>query len=868
MVVKLRQKMHSLLSLAKSYVNRRQFSEQSAVARTSHGLSRLTSLSLSYTPSLLLSSFLVTGLLVGVRQTGGLQFLELLALDQIVRSQPQRDLDPRLLVVGITESDIQLQKQWPLSDQVVAQLLENLQQGQPRVIGLDLYRDVPHEPGRDRLLKALAAPNVVIISQLGSSSDRVPAPPGIPPERIGFSDFVIDPDNVVRRNLMHVQSSSGEQKYYSFAIQISRHYLGQAIPLSVQPQKLTIGAVPFARLQTNSGGYRLPPSEALGWQILLKYRSRMVARQVTLEQALAGQIDASWLQGKVVLIGVTALSEKDLFPNPYSAAQTKNSEMPGVVIHAQMVSQILSTVLQQQRLFWYLPEWGEWIWIWIWSLLGGILVWCCHRPWSLGLAVAIAVGGLWGVCFLAFSQSGWLPLIPPLVGLLATGASLLAYKVVYRTYHDPLTGLPNRRLFVQQLKKTYVGQPSAQNALSAVLFLDLDRFKLINDGLGHEAGDYLLFMAAQRLQKLLNSQALLARVGGDEFAIWLKAIADLREATDLADRIQENLTQPFVWQGQDIFTTVSIGITFNRSGKEIQAEELLRYADIAMYKAKELGKARHEVFAAGMDTLAVRRWQLESDLRSALKHQEFQLYYQPIICLKTGKISGFEALVRWQSPQRGFVSPGEFIPVAEETGLIVPLGQWIMREACRQMRAWQQKFPQNPPLIISVNLSSRQFCQPDLVKQIQEILQEVKLDRDSLKLEITESMMMNDVELAINLLQRLKALGLRLSIDDFGTGYSSLSYLHRFPVDTLKIDKSFVGRMDESKEDEKYTQIVRTIIALGHNLSLNVIAEGIETESQMQVLKDLNCEYGQGYFFAKPLSSEAATHCLSEDCKW
>ncbi|MDJ0846188.1 MAG: GGDEF domain-containing phosphodiesterase, partial [Crocosphaera sp.] len=332
-----------------------------------------------------------------------------------------------------------------------------------------------------------------------------------------------------------------------------------------------------------------------------------------------------------------------------------------------------------------------------------------------------------------------------------------------------------------------------------------------------------------------------------------------------AEKLQQVLSQPLFWQGQEIYSTVTIGISFEETGKDFHGSELLRYADIAMHKAKAINSSRPQTFEAGMDTQAVQRWHLETDLRLGIDQKEFQLYYQPIFSLKTGKIAGFEALVRWNSQTRGFVSPGAFIPVAEETGLIVPLGEWILTEACRQIREWHERFPRTPNLIMSVNLSGRQFSQPNLVKQIKGILDAAGIEGDRLKLEITESMMMNNVEEAITLLNRLKELGLRLSIDDFGTGYSSLSYLHRFPVDTLKVDKSFVGRMEEGEDSHKYIQIVRTIISLGHNLSLDVIAEGIETDKQRKILESLSCEYGQGYFFSRPLSYDNAEALLTDE---
>jgi diguanylate cyclase (GGDEF)-like protein len=818
--------------------------------------------------SLILTSLAIAGAVIGLRQTGILQQPELIVFDSMVRSQPPSPPDPRLLIVKITEEDIRNQKKWPLSDRVVAQLLETLQKQQPKVIGLDLYRDLAQPPGEKELSEQLKANNVITITKLqGNDGQSVPPPPNVPKERVGFSDFVLDSDNILRRNLMYADLSN--QQVYSLALQVSLNYLNDRnLAFQVTPEALKIGNATFTRLTKNSGGYQMLPSEALGWQTLIQYRSpQEIARHVTLTEVLNGKVDPGLIKDKAVLIGTIAPSLKDFVATPYSAKETDSYLMPGVVIHGQIVSQILNIVLDNQRPFWYWSQWTEWGWIWVWSLVGGLLGWRLNHPLSVGVGIAIATSGLWGIGYVIFFQSGWIPVVPNAIGLLVTSVGMFAYRLFFSIYHDSLTGLPNRRLFLKQLQKIN-RQNKSQNALVAVLFLDLDRFKRINDGLGREAGDWLLLNTAKRLQNRLARKGTLARVAGDEFAIYLTAIADVEEAAQLADCLQKELAHPFQWQGQDIYTTICIGIAYNRTGNDFDAEELIREADIAMYQAKESGQARHQIFAAGMRTQAQTRWQLETELRSAIERQEFQLYYQPIVSLKTLKVTGFEALVRWQSPQRGFVSPGVFVPLAEETGLIIPLGQWILQEACLQINRWREQFPEHSSLMMSVNLSQRQFTQVDLVKQIQLILEEIGVDRNRLKLEITESHMMTDVEKGLALLQQLKTLGLKLSLDDFGTGYSSLSNLHTFPIDTLKIDQSFVNRLSESQESHKYAQIVRTIIMLGHNLEFDVIAEGVETAHQVRALQSLECEYGQGYFFSKPLPNEAATELLTNNPQW
>ncbi|ACK70325.1 diguanylate cyclase/phosphodiesterase with Chase sensor [Gloeothece citriformis PCC 7424] len=821
------------------------------------------------------ASLAIAGLVIGVRQSKILQPVELDIYDQMVKLSPQLPADPRLLIIEITEDDIRKQNRWPLSDETINQLINTVQQYDPKVIGLDLFRDVPHPPGSDKLTQTLAADNIIAVKKLNDDgSSELKLHQGITDERAGFADIPIDFDNVLRRYLLYARVN--EKPLYSFALRVSLKYLNNDhFPFKVHPEALQIGSTVFEDLKADSGSYQMEPEEVIGWQILLKYRSddleesgRNVARKISLTEVLQGKLEPSWVKDKIVLIGTTAPSEKDMFATPYSQGETINYFMPGVVIHAQMVSQILSTVLDQQQQFCFFPQWGEFLWIWGWCFIGGIVVWRFNSPqYFIGIGLMI-ISGLWGFGFLVFTQSGWIPVLPPILGLIATGGTVLIYKFVSNYYYDSLTYLPNRRFFVSQLQKMNKHQKADNSELTAVYFLDIDRFKVINEGLGHEAGDFVLLETAQRLQGQLNNKAQLARVGGDEFAIWLNSLVSIDEATEIANYLQQILNQPFFWKGQEIYTSVSIGIAFNRTGAKFNSEELLRDANIAMYQAKNSGKVHYEMFASGMREQVINRLQIETDLRRSIKQQEFQLFYQPIISLKTGKIAGVEALVRWKSVKRGFISPGEFIPIAEETGLIIPLGEWILQEACSQMRQWHQQFSQNPPLFISVNLSGRQFSQPNLVQQVQYILETINLERNTLKLEITESMMMNDVEAAIDLLRRLKDLGLRLSIDDFGTGYSNLSYLHRFPIDTLKIDQSFVRRMNSQESQDRYAQIVRTVIMLGHNLELDVIAEGIETEEQMHILKSLGCEYGQGYYFAKPLPSPEVTELLKKDPQW
>ncbi len=431
----------------------------------------------------------------------------------------------------------------------------------------------------------------------------------------------------------------------------------------------------------------------------------------------------------------------------------------------------------------------------------------------------------------------------------------------HAAFHDALTDLPNRALFADYVKLAMERSKRQADYLFAVLFLDLDRFKYINDSLGHGYGDKLLVEIAQRLQSCLRQVDTVARFGGDEFAILLDGLSDASDAVRVAEKIQVELTRSFDLERHEAFTTASIGIALSSTGY-VESDEILRDADTAMYRAKDAGKACYELFDREMHSRAVIRMRLENDLRRAFEREEFCVHYQPILTLETGMLAGFEALVRWQHPERGLVPPSEFIPIAEETGLIGQLGDWILEEACRQTREWHDLHPANRMLTINVNLSGKQLVQSGLVQQVKDVLMRTGLPAQNLKLEITESVVMENAEMATTVLNQLRSLDLHLCIDDFGTGYSSLSYLHRFPVDTLKIDRSFVKRIEEKDEN---AEIVRTIATLARNLGMDVVAEGVESEHQLACLKTLACEYGQGYLFAKPLSAEEAARYIDSD---
>ncbi len=436
----------------------------------------------------------------------------------------------------------------------------------------------------------------------------------------------------------------------------------------------------------------------------------------------------------------------------------------------------------------------------------------------------------------------------------------LENQLSHQALHDPLTSLPNRVLFRNRLEHA-LARSDRRHIPLGILFLDLDNFKNVNDSLGHAAGDRLLVAVAERLSICLRVGDTAARLSGDEFAVLVEEAVNPGDALAIAERITEVLRAPFIIDGKEIIIGTSVGITITTTGKE-NPEELLRNADVAMYTAKSQGKGRYVVFENKMHAALVERIEIENDLRRAVEREELTLNYQPIIELQTGRITGMEALARWTHPTRGMISPMEFIPVAEETGLIIPLGRWVLETACEQARAWQNQYFGEEPFTITVNLSGRQFQQANLIETIKTALKKSGLPPACLVLEITESMMLQNTEATILKLHEIKDLGVRLAIDDFGTGYSALSYLERFPVDILKIDKSFVDKI--SSGGREGAAVARAIITMSDTLRMKTVAEGIEEIEQKEVLQGLGCEFGQGFHFARPLDTAAMNEFLSE----
>lgn len=430
--------------------------------------------------------------------------------------------------------------------------------------------------------------------------------------------------------------------------------------------------------------------------------------------------------------------------------------------------------------------------------------------------------------------------------------------------HDSLTGLPNRVLFIRRLENALNRAQQESSYQFAVLFLDCDRFKVVNDSLGHLVGDELLIAIAHRLQACLIPIHTLARLGGDEFGILLENITDINIAIQVAELILQQLSLAFKLSRYEVFMNASIGISWGNKDYD-RPEYLLRDADTAMYRAKAQGRAKYHVFNPAMHQEAIQLLELENDLRRAVERQEFLVYYQPIVSLITGRISGFEALVRWQHPIRGLVSPTEFIPVAEETGLINAINTWVLQSACHQLSIWQHHPVTPEPLTMSVNLSARLFLQPNLLEQIDRIIYENKINPAYLELEITESVIMENTDAIKIILQQLKQRQIKLIMDDFGTGYSSLSYLHSFPLNALKIDKSFVKRMHDNKEN---MGLVPAMIGIANSMGMSAIAEGVETQEQLAQLRSFNCDFAQGYLFSKPIEQQLVLKLLAASPQW
>ena len=434
-------------------------------------------------------------------------------------------------------------------------------------------------------------------------------------------------------------------------------------------------------------------------------------------------------------------------------------------------------------------------------------------------------------------------------------------QISHQAFHDSLTNLPNRTLFMEHLSMAIKRGIRRDDYHFAVLYLDIDRFKLVNDSHGHSVGDNLLIAFADRIQSSLRNIDTLARLGGDEFVILLEDIENNNYASTVAERLQQELKRPFSVNGEEVYAPASFGLVDNTKDYDCP-EDIIRDADSAMYHAKEKGRAQYKVFDKKLHEKALHLLQRETDLRKAIHKKEFETHYQPIVSLETRSVIGFEALIRWNHPQLGLIYPGSFISIAEETGLIIPITRAMVEEACRDLKIWHDRVKHLQNLTMNVNISSRHFLQPGLLNDIKQVLNKIDLPPELLKLEITETALMEDVEDTVRLVQRMRDYGLQIVIDDFGTGYSSLSYLQRLPIDTLKVDRSFVSRIQNTPDGNR--NIVEAIVSLAQRLDMIVVAEGVETLEQLNILLELNCQLGQGYLFSKPLTRSEVDVLIEE----
>ncbi len=810
--------------------------------------------------SILLSGLITTTVLTVCQTLQITEPLELFLFDQGIRLIRDRNDDPRLLIIGITDEDI-AQYGWPLPEETLSNLLNNLQRHNPRVIGLDLFRT---QAQSNNLVAQLQADNLIIVSKIDENGDFLLTNETnlIPREQIGFSDLLIDPDNVVRRSLLFVNvAEPSEPAFYSFALRIAMNYLDvDETEFSADQDSLHIQNTEIPILRAGDGGYQKIDNS--GYQMLLRYRDRISpAQQLSLDAVLSQSFDPAVIEDKIVLIGGIDSSLKDEFYTPYSAALSNNFVMPGVIVHAQIVSHLLDIIAHSSRtVYQFLPVWLEPGWLLIWAIAAGMITWRIRRPIILLFASILLIATILGISYGFLLGLIWVPTAELIIGILLAVGLNTGQRLLYHSTYDELTQLPKRDLFVSLVHKALQQQQNNLHTQSVIVaFLEIERINLINKSLGYKAGDRVLTLVTEQLKQGLPATTRVARLGDSEFAILFKQNSQA-SVQSILEQLQNTLSKPMNLGKHRLLLTPDLGVSVAQGQQSYDPDNLIRNAHLAMYKSKASSQTKHTFFSTNMLTEDVHRLQLESDLLTAIEREQFYLAYQPIICLKNNAIAGFEALIRWQKADGSFISPVKFIPVAEETGLILPLGEWVFRTACQQLQHWKVAFP-DQRLVMSVNLSSCQFSQPNLIQMIRETLEQFNLQGQDIRLEITESMVMEDIHQSIQLMMQFRELGIQLAIDDFGTGYSSLSYLHRLPFDTLKIDKSFIGHMESNREDYA---IVNTILDLGHSLNINAVAEGVETLEQVKLLQQHQCQYGQGYFFARPLDAVQATKFLHE----
>lgn len=833
-------------------------------------------------------------LAIAMQSLGLLHPLERWAYIALFRQRGPVSWDDRIVLVAIDRAAIADLEAQNWSRQPYIKLLETLALGQPRVVVLDMLLQKPtvHDAALAQALHNDFAS--VLAIAWDQDGDIFQAAPKLRQAAAAQGHIVKseNPDGLTR----HIAPEINETPALSLA----------ATELYGQKDN---------RILSRSG------TLWINWPDTVENLTTYSFKDV-----VEGRIDPVVFQDKIVVIGTTAVGF-DAVETPFDLDPPAN----GVHLHSALIDNLLRDNLLQpwgRDLRWTFP---------LYFLMGmGLSLGLGSYRWRQKLTIGAVVFLVWGIGGGAsFQYNILLPIVTPSVLIFSTVAIAILQDrwvldgiveqqkslIYHQNLYDSLTGLPNRTLFMKYLRAAAHHTGPYGNMTFAVLFLDIDRFKVINAHRGHQTGDILLGAIAKRLQQwIAQSQStlsdddcrILARFGGDEFTLLLQNLTDIEDAIKAAREIDRLFLNSFEIDGQEIFSSVSIGIAWSQpiSHREAldlpalaafdQPESILRNAEIAMYQAKVQGKARYALFNSNLHQNAIALLQLETDLRQAVGHpphstspsaatrlrsslgsrtsialnldrqdillsREFRVYYQPIVSLQTGKIIGFEALIRWQHPQRGLISPVEFIPLAEETGLITILGEWVLRQACEQLAQWHQNLAEGEQLMMTVNLSPAQLKKPDLPQIVAKILQKTHLNSHKLKLEITESGLMENIDIALSLLQRFTKLGVQLSIDDFGIGYSSLGRLQHLPFNTLKIDQSFVRWMGFENES---LEIVQTILTLAHNLGMNVVAEGVESLEQLSQLRQLQCDYGQGYLFSRPIDAIAATTLLTADPRW
>lgn len=814
----------------------------------------------------------VTGLVVAAETLGLLQASELRAFDFMGRVMGAPEADPRLLVVAVTEADIKALGTWPMADATLARVLGTLQSQEPAAIGLDLYRDIAYPPGQAALRSQLQAENLIAIAKLPGGGDiGVEAPAGVPADRIGFNDVILDPDGAVRRHLV-LGNFEGEV-LQSFALRLALEYLETTRPeiaaSGVSPHSLRarkpveIGTGVLIPLTAGSGGYA--NIDSTGFQVIPNPRFDQLVPEITIGDVLAGRVDPELVRGKIVLVGATAPSLNDYFLAS-SATQSQNPLISGVQLQAQYVSYLLDTAIGIGSPIGCWPRWMEILWIWLWAGIGGAIAWRIQKPLLAAIVGGCVMAGLVCVSLALLAGAVWVPAVAPLVALALAFVTVLASYRWEEQFLDKVTQLPKRKFLLARLETCLQETAKAPERPLALVLFSFERLADIRHGLGDWLADRALAAVARDIDRALADRGMVARVGDSELAAVAIVRGDRRE--EFARRIEqlrEQLSQPRTVDELAAILKPEIATIWKSQYSSLPLPAtMLEDA----YGAIEQLPDEREV-ASPLSVKSLRQSVLE-DIRGevliqeALDRQYFELYYQPVIDLPTQKILGFEALVRLQSPQHGTIAPVKFIPLAERTGQIVPLGRWILQAACQQCRRWQERFPQLDNLTVNVNISAPQFEEADLANFIAATLEEAGLAGSALTLEITEGIVMKNIDRTLETIARLKTLDIEIAIDDFGTGFSSLSYLRDFNVDVLKIDRSFVSRMGSSQKD---LAIVKTILALCKLLDLRALAEGIETPEECQVLLASECQMGQGYFFAKPMDAIAATQYLTRFAK-